>query len=114
MKNEINVLKQNGTWKIIEIPKEIKTIGFKWVFKTKLQADETLDKYKARLVAKDYNQIKEINYNETFTPVFRMTTLRTLISIASTEGWHLYQMDVQNGRFTWRSLHEHSPRPKNR
>lgn len=65
MKNEINTLKENNTWKIIEIPKETKTIGCKWVYKTKLKADGILDKYKARLVAKGYNQVEGINYNET-------------------------------------------------
>lgn len=96
MKNEINVLKENNTWRIMEVPKETKTIGCKWVYKTKLKADGTLDKYKAKLVAKSYNQVEGIDYNETFTPVSRMTTLRSLISLASTKRWHLNQMDVQN------------------
>lgn len=85
MKSEIKALKQNNTWEIVEIPKETKTISCKWVYKTKLQADDTLDKYKARLVAKGYNQAEGIDYTETFAPVSRMTTLRALLSLASTE-----------------------------
>lgn len=105
MKAEIKALKQNNTWEIVEIPKETKTIGCKWIYKTKLQADGTLDKYKARSVAKGYNQTEGIDYTETFAAVSRMTTLRTLLSLASTEKWHLHQMDVQNA-FLHRDLHE--------
>lgn len=86
MEAEINTLKQNE----IQVPIQKKTIECKWVFKTKFNADESLDKYKTRLVAKCYNQIKEIDCTETFASVSRMTTLKILISIVSNKKWHMH------------------------
>lgn len=95
MQSEIIALKQNETWGH-DILFQTKIIGYKWVFKTKFNADGSLDKYKARLFAKGHNQIEGIDYTGSFVPVSKMTTLKTLISIASNKKWHLHQMDVQN------------------
>lgn len=97
MENELKALEENKTWEIVELLQRKKAIGNKWVYKAKFNSDETLERYKARLIAKGYNQIKGIDYTDTFAPVSRMTTLRILIALAATQNkWHLHQMNVQN------------------
>lgn len=92
----LNSLKDNNTWKIVELPPNKRVIGCKWVYKTKFNPDGSLDKYKARLVTKGYTQVEGMDYTETFAPVSWMTTLRTLLAWAIYQKWHLHQMDVQN------------------
>ncbi|BBG92528.1 multidrug resistance-associated protein 9 [Prunus dulcis] len=71
-------------------------IGVKWVYKTKLNLDGSVQKNKARLVAKGYSQKPGIDYNETFAPVARLDTIRTLIALAAQKEWNLYQLDVKS------------------
>jgi hypothetical protein len=71
-------------------------VGCKWVYKIKRKKDESLDKYKARLVAKGFKQRYGIDYDDTFSPVVKITTIRIVLSIAVSRGWNLRQLDVQN------------------
>jgi hypothetical protein len=71
-------------------------VGCKWVFRIKWKADGSIDKFKARLVAKDYNQCPGVDYKETFSPVVKPATIRTVLNIAVMNGWPLRQMDVNN------------------
>ncbi|KAK4401017.1 Retrovirus-related Pol polyprotein from transposon TNT 1-94 [Sesamum angolense] len=77
-------------------PKDKDVIGVKWIYKTKLNADGSIQKHKARLVAKGYSQLPGIDYTETFAPVARLDTIRTLIAIAANKKWKIYQMDVKS------------------
>ena len=64
-------------------------------FKIKHAADGSVEKYKARFVAHDFSQREGVDYNETFAPVARFTSIRTIIALGSTMGWKLFQMDVK-------------------
>ncbi|KAL0387727.1 UNVERIFIED_CONTAM: Retrovirus-related Pol polyprotein from transposon RE2 [Sesamum radiatum] len=77
-------------------PKDKEVIGVKWIYKTKLNADGSIQKHKARLVAKGYSQLPGIDYTETFAPVARLDTIRALIAIAANKKWKIYQMDVKS------------------
>ena len=74
----------------------MKAIGCKWVYSIKLRSDGTLDRYKARLVALGNRQEYGVDYEETFAPVAKMTTVRLVQSSAPSQGWFLHHMDVKN------------------
>ena len=69
---------------------------FLWVANGFTQFDGSLDRYKARLVAFGNNQEYGVNYEETFAPVAKMTTVRTILALAASNDWPLHQMDVKN------------------
>ncbi|CAN6482881.1 unnamed protein product [Victoria cruziana] len=96
MSDELSALENNNTWEIVDLPPGKKSIGCRWIFKVKTRSDGTLERYKARLVAKGYAQEYGLDYDETFAPVARMTSIRTLVSVASIKGWPIFQMDVKN------------------
>jgi hypothetical protein len=72
------------------------SLGEKWVFKIKRKVDGTIDRYKARLVANGYRKQYGIDYEDTFSPVVKAATIRLILSLAVSQGWHLHQLDVQN------------------
>jgi len=112
MEEEMVVLDVNATWELVVLPKEKKIIGCKWVYKVKHNANGFVSRYKTRLVAKGYAQTYGINYEETYSPVAKMTTVRIIIAMAATKGWSLHQMDVKNVFFhgdLWEEVYmEHS------
>jgi hypothetical protein len=96
MDEEMATLDANATWELVALPKDKKTIGCKWVYKVKHNADGSVSKYKARLVAKGYAQTYGIDYEETYSLVAKMTTVRVIIAMATIKGRSLHQMDVKN------------------
>lgn len=96
MAQELKALEDNETWDVALPPKGNKVMGCKWVYKVKYKALGEVEKYKVRLVAKGYTQVEGEDFNETFAPVAKMTTVRCLPSIAIARDWELHQMDVSN------------------
>jgi hypothetical protein len=95
MDEEMAALDVNATWELVALPKDMKAIGCKWVYKVKHNTDGSMTKYKTRLVAKGYAQAYGIDYKETYSPVAKMTTVKVIITMASVKGWSLHQMDVK-------------------
>jgi hypothetical protein len=96
MHTELATLEANDTWTLTSLPHGKNTIGCKWVYKVKLKANGSLERYKARLVSKGYTQQEGLDYSETFSPVAKFSTIRTLLAIASIKNWSLTQLDVNN------------------
>jgi len=96
MDEEMAALDANVIWELVALPKDKKAIGCKWVYKIKHNADGFVRRYKVRLVAKGYAQTYGIDYEETYSPVAKMTTIRTIIVMAVAKRWSLHQMDVKN------------------
>lgn len=87
MKQELQALEANNTWSLPPLCISKHTIGCKWVYKVKYKSDGTLEKYKARLVAKDFTQQFGIDSVDTFSTVAKMTTIKLVMVVASMKGW---------------------------
>ncbi|CAH9077886.1 unnamed protein product [Cuscuta epithymum] len=96
MQREIKALEQTGTWRVQPLPPGKKAIFCKWVFKIKYKTDGTIARYKARLVVCGNRQVHGIDYSETFAPVAKMVTVRTIMAVAAVRHWEIHQMDVDN------------------
>ncbi|RVW43508.1 Retrovirus-related Pol polyprotein from transposon RE1 [Vitis vinifera] len=96
MQTEIAALHKNQTWDLVDRPKDVNIIGCKWVYKLKYKPDGSVDRYKARLVARGFNQTFGLDYFETFSPVVKAATIRIVLTIALSYRWELRQLDVQN------------------
>ena len=96
MIDELTALHHNKTWVLVPRPRGVNVVGSKWIFKTKHRPDGSVDKYKARLVARGFTQQLGIAYGDTFSPVVKPATLRLVLALAVARGWSLRQIDVSN------------------
>jgi hypothetical protein len=104
MDEKMVALDANATWELVVSPKDKKAIGCKWVYKVKHNANGCMNIYKTRLVAKSYAQTYGIDFEETYSLVAKMTSVRAIIVVAITKGWSLHQMDVKNDFSSWRFI----------
>ncbi|KAL0298456.1 UNVERIFIED_CONTAM: Retrovirus-related Pol polyprotein from transposon TNT 1-94 [Sesamum radiatum] len=95
IKSEMDSIVSNRTWVLVDLPPGCTTIGCKWIFKKKLKPDGTIDKFKARLVAKDFKQKEGIDYFDTYFLVARLTTIRVLMALTLVYNLSIHQMDVK-------------------
>ena len=96
IETELLALEENQTWDIVPCPTSVKPLSSKFVFSIKLRSDGSIDRYKARLVVLGNKQQYGLDYDETFAPVAKMTTVRTILALAASQSWPLHQMDVKN------------------
>ena len=95
MRSEMDSMSENQVWTLVEPPEGIKPIGCKWVFKKKTDMDGNVQTYKGRLVAKGFRQIQGVDYDETFSPVAIVKSIRILLAIATFYDYEIWQMDVK-------------------
>ncbi|GJT82879.1 retrotransposon protein, putative, ty1-copia subclass [Tanacetum coccineum] len=95
MNVEMQSMKDNEVWDLVDLPPNGETVGGKWLFKKKTDMDGAVHTYKTRLVAKGYTQTLRIDYEETFSPVADIRAIRILIAIAAFYDYEIWQMDVK-------------------
>ena len=96
MEEEHAALLRNQTWDLVPRPPRSNVVTGKWIFKHKLQADGSLERYKARWVLRGFTQRPGVDFDETFSPVVKPATVRTVLSLALSRRWPIHQLDVKN------------------
>ena len=96
MNKEFDALLANGTWTLVPKTPHANLVGCKWVYKIKRKADGGIERFKARLVTKGFHQHEGVDFGETFSPVVKPTTIRMVLSLVVSRGWHLRKIDIQN------------------
>ena len=104
MKTVMNSIYDNNVWKLAKLPDGVNPVSCKWNFKRKINPDGSLNVFKARLVAQGYSQTLGINYGDTYSPVIRFETIRTVLSLTVQNDFEVHNMDVStaflNGNLT--------------
>ncbi|CAL8167923.1 unnamed protein product [Prunus armeniaca] len=96
MDEEMLALQKNATWELMPLPQRKNKVGCWWIYTMKLKADESIERYKVKLVAKGHTQKYGVDYEETFAPVAEINTIRVLLSLVAILDWPLHQFDDKN------------------
>ena len=88
-------IRANKTWDLVDLPKNRRALPCKWVYRLEETSDSTTPKYKARLVAKGFRQEYGVDFDEIFSLVVKMTTLRFMLGVVATDNLELIQLDVK-------------------
>jgi hypothetical protein len=96
MQEEFDALAANGTWSLVTRPPGANVVTGKWVFRHKLNPDGSLDRYKARWVVRGFTQRPGVDFGETFSPVVKPATIRTVLHLSASRHWPVHQLDVSN------------------
>jgi hypothetical protein len=96
MEAEYEALQANHTWDLVPSPPGANVVTGKWIFKLKLHADGSLERYKARYVLQGFTQRPGVDYDETFSPVVKPATIRIVLTLALSRDWTVHQLDVTN------------------
>jgi Reverse transcriptase (RNA-dependent DNA polymerase) len=96
MDEEYKVLIDHGTWEVVPVPVNTNIVGNQWVFFWKRDQQGEIHHVRSRLVAQGFTQAFEVDYNETYSPVTRLTSLWVICTIAARNDWPIHQMDVDS------------------
>ena len=96
MLDEFNALIDNNTWELVPRPPDVNVIRSMWIFRHKRNSDGSFERYKARLVGDGKTQQVGVDCGETFSPVVKPSSIRTVLCIALSKSWSIHQLDVKN------------------
>jgi len=105
MNEENHSLLENDAWDLVPLPKGWKLVRCKWVYKKKFGVDGKVDKHKAHLASKHFEQVEGIDYTETFSHVSKMNSIHLVLSLVASFKWEFHQMDIKFS-FLHGDLHE--------
>ena len=106
MKDELDALELNKTWRLVDCPAGVKPVGCKWVYRIKRKPDGSVDRYKARLVAKGFTQTEGVDFLETFSPVVKPATIRLVLALGRKR---VVGKELRRGPFEGLEDHEAAP-----
>ena len=92
---ECDSIMRNEVWEVVPRPEGKSLVTSRWIYKVKYATDDSIEKRKARFVAKGFSQVEGIDYDEMFAPVARYTSIRIIMAIVAEMGWRIHQMDVK-------------------
>ena len=95
MVEEYDSIVKNSACEIVPRPVNKSVVGSRWIYKVKKAADGSVEKYKARFVAQEFSQIEGIDYDETFAPIARYSSIRSILSLSAQMGWRIHHMNVK-------------------
>ena len=95
MVEEYDSIVKNSAWEIVPRPVGKSVVGSRWIHKVKKAVDGSVEKYKARFVTQGFSHIEGIDYEETFAPIARYYSIRTILALSAPMGWKIHQMDVK-------------------
>ena len=107
MDREMESMYSNSVWSLVEASKGVKPRGCKWIYKRKRRPDGKVETFKARLVVKGYTQKEGIDYEETFSPIAMLKSIRALLAVAASLGYEIWQDGYQNSIFKWQFRRGH-------
>ena len=96
MEEELSLMAKYDVWDVVDQPMDTNIIGCRWVFRIKRDSSGKILKYRAHLVAQGFTQLYGVDFNETFAPVSRLSSIQTVFSLAASEDWELHQMDIKS------------------
>ena len=96
MQHEFQALEKNQTWTLVPYDPGMKVVTNRWVFRLKHNPDGTVNRYKARLVARGFQQLPGLDFSETYSPVIKPSTIRIIFTLAALHAWPIHQVDVNN------------------
>ena len=95
MIEEYQSIMKNDVWYVVARPEGKLVVNSKWIYKIKHATDGSIEKYKERFVARGFSQKEGIDYEETFAPVARYTSIRSVLALAAVMKWKIHQLDVK-------------------
>ena len=95
MVEEYEYIVNNSVWEVVLRLADKLVVGSRWIFKVKAATNGSIEKYKAKFVAKGYSQVEGIDYEDTFAPITRYSSIRSILALAAQMGWKIHQMDVK-------------------
>jgi hypothetical protein len=96
MKDEMNSLEKNATWDLVELPRDRKIVGCKWVYKLNKGVDDKVERYKSRMIVKRYSQKEGIDFHDIFSPVVKIVSIRSVLTLVALLDLELEKLDVKS------------------